>query len=202
MDERNCTSHPGRFTLKPVVQPAKRATYQDVLDAPDGMVAELIGGELYLQPRPVRSHARAAGELYGLLYGAYRRGRDGPDGWVFMFEPEFHLGEDVLVPDLAGWRKESTPKFDWGAHVTHEIVRPDWVCEVLSKSTERKDREKKLPRYTRAGVGHVWLLDPRSRILEVYRRGERVLELDEEAPPRAEPFDALDLTPHIRDLWR
>ncbi|HXS16037.1 MAG TPA: Uma2 family endonuclease, partial [Polyangiaceae bacterium] len=93
-----------------MAEPAKRrATYQDVLDAPAHMVAEIINGELHVQPRPHRRHVRAASVLGMDLGSAFDRGKQGPGGWVLVFEPELHLEQDVLVPDIAGWRIERYP---------------------------------------------------------------------------------------------
>lgn len=185
-----------------MANPAKRrATYQDVLDAPEHMVAEILGGELYLHPRPAKPHAAAASALGEELGPPFKRGRGGPGGWILLDEPELHLGEDVLVPDLAGWRRERMP-----AITTDEpffTLSPDWVCEVLSESTASTDRSKKLRIYAREGVGHAWLVDPIRRTLEVLRRVEKkwliveVYEADEKV--RAEPFDAFELDLSI--LW-
>jgi Uma2 family endonuclease len=147
----------------------KRATYADVLAAPEHKVAEIIDGELSLQPRPAPAHARAAGRLGAALDGPFDRGRDGPGGWIILPEPELHLESDVLVPDLAGWRRTLMATIPNAVGIT---IAPDWVCEVLSPSTARLDRAKKLPLYRRVGVVWVWLIDPLARVLEVYRRGE------------------------------
>jgi Uma2 family endonuclease len=147
----------------------KRATYQDVLDAPENVVAELIGGVLHTHARPRRRHAAFATGLGALLYAEYqeRLGRRG--GWVVVFEPELHLADDVLVPDVAAWRLERYDT-DHDHDATGHTVAPDWVCEVLSPSTARIDRVVKLPIYARAGVSWAWLADPIQRTLEVYRR--------------------------------
>ena len=105
------------------------ATYQDVLDAPEGMVAELVGGTLHLQPRPASRHARASFKLSARLDDPFDRGEGGPGGWYFAFEPELHLGDDVLVPDLAGWRRERMAEFPDAPAIE---LAPDWVCEILS----------------------------------------------------------------------
>jgi Uma2 family endonuclease len=115
-------------------------------------------------------------------------------------EPELHLGGDVLVPDLAGWRRARMPQFPDAAAFT---LAPDWVCEVLSSGTERLDRARKMPAYAREGVLHVWLLSPSARILEVYRlTGDGWLLLATHAGAtcvRAEPFDAVELD--LAPLW-
>src|SRR5688572_30939502 len=114
------------------VDKKKRATYQDLLDAPEHKVADLINGELYLSPRPAGPHTVVASTLHYEIGPPFGRGRGGPGGWIILFEPELHLGDDVLVPDLAGWRRERMPFVPDGQF----DVAPDWICEVLSKSTE------------------------------------------------------------------
>ncbi|MEL6184369.1 MAG: Uma2 family endonuclease, partial [Myxococcota bacterium] len=142
------------------------ATYADVLAAPEGKVAELLDGGLFLQPRPALPHGMAASALGALLLPPYQLGRGGPGGWWIIDEPELHLGDDVLVPDLAGWRRAVLPSFD--TSVAYVTTAPQWVCEVLSPSTSAKDRVLKLPKYGAAGVEHAWLLDPLSQTLEVF----------------------------------
>jgi Uma2 family endonuclease len=182
----------------PVEKP--RATYEDLLKVPDNKVAEIVDGELYVSPRPAAPHALAASGLGVDLGGPFDRGRAGPGGWWIVDEPELHFGEDVLVPNLAGWRRERMPEFPKTAFFT---LAPDWVCEVLSPSTERLDRARKLRVYAREGVGHAWLLNPLARTLEVYRRAEQrwlILATHEaDAIVRAEPFDAIELD--LLPLW-
>lgn len=146
-------------------EPARRATYRDVLDAPPHMVAEIVDGALHLQPRPAIRHAVASSFLGGELFGPFQRGRGGPGGWWILDEPELHFGKDVLVPDLAGWRRERLPEPPDEAFFT---LAPDWVCEVLSPSTRKLDLEEKRPVYAREGVGHLWLVDPSARTLEAF----------------------------------
>jgi Uma2 family endonuclease len=150
--------------LPEVSSQAKRATYQDVLDAPEGVVAEVIDGVLHTQPRPRVRHAIAASRLGAALLGEFGSRDAESDGWVILDEPELHLGADVVVPDLAGWRRERFPDDLDAAFIS---VVPDWACEVLSPSTASKDRTLKLPLYAQAGVSSVWLLDPGPRTLEV-----------------------------------
>ncbi|MBI5490158.1 MAG: Uma2 family endonuclease [Deltaproteobacteria bacterium] len=180
----------------------KRATYQDVLDAPPNMVAEVVGGVLHLHPRPAFPHAFASSALSVELGPPFMRGRGGPGGWVILFEPELHLGPepDILVPDLAGWREERMPTVPRAAYVT---LPPDWLCEVLSESTEDIDRAEKLPIYAREHVGHVWLLDPLLRTLEVLRLDGATYRLVAvwrgATTVRAEPFDAIEIDLGV--LW-
>jgi len=183
-------------------EPARRsATYQDVLDAPPHVVAELLDGELYLQPRPAKPHAETASVLGMLLGSPFRLGKGGPGGWWIQFEPELHLGADVLVPDLAGWRRSEMPELDLDQAFYTEP--PAWVCEVVSPSTQGKDRVKKLPKYGAAGVRHAWLVDPLARTLEVFawRDGRWTLELTHEGAGevQAPPFDAVAID--LGEAW-
>ncbi len=177
--------------------PAKKnATYQDVLDAPPHMVAEILDGDLSLQPRPAAPHAFAASGMGFDLGNPFQRGRGGPGGWWIVFEPELHLDSDVVVPDLAGWRQERMPVFPDGNWFD---VVPDWVCEVPSPSTRRIDLVQKARIYARRGVPWLWFVDPLDRIVEVRRllEGRWVVEatVDDEEAHRLPPFDAIELTP-------
>jgi Uma2 family endonuclease len=142
----------------------KRATYQDVLDAPENKVAEILDGELFLSPRPAPRHAVASSRLGFLIGGPFDQTGGGPGGWWILDEPELHLGEHVVVPDLAGWRRERMPAIPEEAFFS---LAPDWVCEVLSPSTARIDRGRKLRIYAAAGVAHAWFVNPLERTLEV-----------------------------------
>lgn len=173
----------------------KRATYQDILDLPAHEVGQIIDGELVVQPRPATPHAGAASSLDKLLGGPFQFGRGGPGGWFIVFEPELHFGEDVLVPDLAGWRRERMPELPNAPHLT---LAPDWVCEILSPSTAKLDRTKKLPLYARQGVRHAWIVDPLERTLEVLRlengRWSILGSYADDVVVRAEPFEAIELS--------
>jgi Uma2 family endonuclease len=182
-------------------EPAKRsATYEDLLAVPAHRIGEIIQGVLVTQPRPSSLHARAASSLGGELYGPFDRGRSGPGGWVLLDEPELHLGGDVLVPDLAGWRRARMPELP---NATAFELAPDWICEVLSPSTAAIDRAEKVPIYGREGVGHVWLVDPTIRTLEALRldagRWRLLGTWRDDARVRVEPFDAFEL--ELSGLW-
>lgn len=176
------------------------ATYQDLLDLPDHVVGEILGGELHVTPRPAIRHAAASSVLGGGLNSAFHQGRGGPGGWWILDEPELHLGEDIVVPDLAGWRREHMPHLPNEAYLT---VAPDWVCEILSPSTERIDRLKKLRIYGREGIAHAWLVNPDARTLEVFRldggRWTLLATHGEDEHVRAEPFDAIEI--ELDRLW-
>ena len=185
-------------------EPSVEAAFRAVAD---GMVAEILDGELHVMPRPARPHTNAASVLGGELHGPFRRGRGGPGGWVILDEPEIHLGPkpDKVVPDLAGWRREQMPDARGPSDApAHYDVAPDWVAEILSPSTEALDRGKKMRIYRREGVGHAWLINPVTRTLEVYRleTGRWILldTFEEDAVVRAEPFDAIELP--LALLWQ
>jgi len=147
-------------------EPAQRgATYDDLLAVPEHLVAELVGGSLYTHARPAPPHANAASVLGGDLNRSYQRGRGGPGGWWILDEPELHLGDDVMVPDIAGWRRERLPALPAAAWFT---LAPDWVCEVLSPSNGFHDRARKMPRYAAAGIARAWLADPLEQTVEVF----------------------------------
>ncbi len=182
--------------------PAERfATYDDILDLPEHLVGEIVSGQLYTHPRPAPRHAMAASGVGGELWGPFQGGRGGPGGWWILDEPELHLGSDILVPDLAGWRRERMPALPETAWFEQA---PDWVCEVLSPSTARVDRALKMPVYAREGVSHLWLVDPDPRTLEVYALGKGghwtlLATLAGEAEVRQPPFAAVSFP--LGALW-
>ena len=166
------------------------------------MVAEVIGGQLHLHPRPAKPHAAAATALGEELGPPFKRGRGGPGGWVLLDEPEIHLGSDILVPDLGGWRVERMPELvDDEPYFT---LAPDWVCEVLSPRSAKYDRTDKLSIYAREQVRWAWLVDPLQRTLEALRldagRWTLLGTWRDEAFVRVEPFDAIEL--ELGVLWQ
>jgi Uma2 family endonuclease len=181
--------------------PRRAASYEELEGIPPHRVGEIIDGELYVSPRPSPAHSRVSVQLVHALAPFDKpSGADGLGGWVLLFEPELRLGSEALVPDVAGWRRERLPQLPDTAFLA---LAPDWVCEVLSPSTEALDRARKMSSYARAGVKHLWLADPRSHLLEVYRLEEgRWLRLGAYlggTPVRAEPFEALELNMSL--LW-
>ena len=177
-----------------------RATYQDVLDAPAHRVAEIVDGALYTHPRPAMPHALARSVLGRRVGSAYHDKTGSPGGWWIIGEPELHLGEDILVPDLAGWRRERMPEYPETAYFT---LAPDWVCEVLSVSTRRLDLHGKRPIYAREGVAHLWLVDPADRALEAFElrdgRWVPIASAKDADPVCIRPFDAVAFS--LGDLW-
>ena len=177
-----------------------RATYQDVLDAPEHRVAEIVDGTLHTHPRPAPPHAVASSSLGSDLLTTFQFGRGGPGGWWIIFEPELHLGEDILVPDLAGWRRERMAELPDTAYFT---LAPDWVCEVLSASTRKLDLHEKRPVYAREGIPHLWLVDPTDRTLEAFEMHEGqwllIASAKDDDPVSIRPFDAITFS--LGDLW-
>jgi Uma2 family endonuclease len=191
--------------MSSTVHEPREATYDDLRALPEHVIGELIDGELLVSPRPAPSHALAATRLSSLLSGPFDFGQGGPGGWWFLFEPELHFTNrrkklDALVPDLAGWRKERMPAVPKTAAIE---LAPDWVCEVLSPSTEQNDRRRKRRVYAREGVKHLWFLNPEVRTLEVFRlESGRWVLLDDFAGDervRAEPFAEVEID--LLALW-
>ena len=151
----------------PRVPPFDReATYEDLARLPDLYVAEIVGGELHASPRPALRHVDVSSSLGMVLGPPFQQGRGGPGGWRILDEPELHFGRDVLVPDLAGWRRARLPTVPDTAYTS---IVPDWLCEILSPSTAAFDRTNKLGVYAREGVPSAWIIDPQARTLEVLR---------------------------------
>ena len=152
--------------------PKRRATYEDLMQVPDTNVAEILDGELFVSPRPASPHAWGCSGIASALLSSFHGDGDAsdpgrPGGWYILIEPELHLGADVVVPDFAGWRRERMPAFP---SVPYFTLAPDWVCEVVSPSTGRIDRTRKMRIYGREGVAHLWLVDPLVRTIEAYTR--------------------------------
>jgi hypothetical protein len=161
-----------------VTLPAERlASYQDLLALPDNLVGEILHGALHTHPRPTPRHARVGSALGYLIGGPFDGGLGGPGGWWIIDEPDLHLGADILVPDIAGWRRERMPTLPESAWLG---LAPNWVCEILTPATARTDRAIKMPLYARESVAHLWLVDPAARTLEVYglQQDRRWLLLD------------------------
>jgi Uma2 family endonuclease len=180
----------------------KLSPYEQLMSLPENLVGEIIDGELYTQSRPTGRHGVAETGLGATLLPPFQRGKDGPGGWWILAEPEIHFIRDtvIAVPDLAGWRRERMPNIPEDHRF--EVV-PDWVCEILSPGTVKKDRTKKLPLYARHGVAHAWLVDPVVRTLEAFSLREDgwllVATLKDDDPVRVAPFDAI--TCPLADLW-
>lgn len=150
--------------------PERPATYADLEAVPPHLVAEILFGRLVTHPRPAPRHGAATASLIDELVGPYQKGRNGPGGWIFVDEPELHLGPHTAVPDIAGWRKE---RFSQPPDKAYFEIAPDWVCEAISPSTEKYDKGDKRKIYATHGVGHLWYIEPRIKSLEVFARQDQ-----------------------------
>jgi len=177
---------------------ARKPTYADIEALPPGLNGEILGGELVVSPRPAVPHATVGSSLGGLLNVAFKLGIGGPGGWWIMIEPELSLGVDddfdPVIPEIAGWRRDTTPSLPIAPQMK---TTPDWVCEILSPSTQRRDRVLKVPFSARADVRHLWLFVPLAQTLEVLRLVDGHWQITQTfgGPDavRAEPFDAIEL---------
>jgi Uma2 family endonuclease len=180
----------------------KQTLYEQLETLPEGLTGEILNGQLHAQPRPAGPHALTESNLQIEIGGPFGKGRGGPGGWWILVEPEIHFvtDQEVVVPDLAGWRRERMPHIPQGHRF--EVV-PDWVCEILSPSTSSKDREIKMPIYEHYGVSYAWLIDPMRRSLEAYGLENGDWRLLAEASGNdaiaVAPFDALKLD--LSNLW-
>lgn len=175
--------------------------YDQLASLPGNVTGEIIYGVLHTQPRPSGRHGLAGSALNVRIGSPFGFGNN-PGGWWVIAEPEVHFIQDqeVVVPDLAGWRRERMPAVPEDQRF---LVSPDWVCEILSPSTACKDRTLKLPLYARYGVPHAWLVDPLARTLEAFELRDGlwalIATLSENDPVRVPPFDAVEFS--LGDLW-
>ena len=176
------------------------ATYADIEALPPNMVGEILFGNLVTHPRPARRHTSASSSMGAIITPPFQFGNGGPGGWIIIDEPELHLGPHVVVPDLAGWRSERLVGKGDGAWF-EEV--PDWICEVLSPSTEKYDRSDKQRIYATYLVDHVWHVNPITKLLEVYaRQGKNWLQthvFKDQETVSAPPFESLSF--NLGLLW-
>lgn len=177
------------------------ATYEDLFDLPENILGEILSGELVTQPRPAPRHANASAALCAALRTNFGPNTtDKQDGWWILFEPECHPGDDIIVPDIAGWRKVNMPHLPETAWFS---LRPDWVCEVVSPSTAKYDRGIKRDIYAREQVPHYWIVDPIARMIEVFALQEgdwsQIDLVSDEQVVNLKPFEVLPFDLSI--LW-
>lgn len=179
----------------------RRATYADIEALPEHVTGELIDGVLYTQARPAGPHIFVASGLSTSIDGPFGHGVNGPGGWILADEPELHVGSDVLVPDVAAWRIERLPPA--ARREKFFTIVPDWVCEVASPSTSLRDRRIKAPLYARAGVAHLWLVEPVEGRVEAYEQhDDRWLvsgTWGDDTDARIPPFDEVPID--LARLW-
>ena len=174
--------------------------YKELCDLPDNVVGEIINEELVVMPRPAPKHARASSSLGSKIFDSYDEGNGGPGGWWIFFEPEMHFLDDVIVPDIAGWKKERMPKLPEEAYFS---LSPDWVCEVLSPSTARYDKISKFKIYEENKIPYYWIVDPLNRVLEIFELDQKnyklVFVFDQNSLVKAPPFEELEF--NLGSLW-
>jgi Uma2 family endonuclease len=157
-----------RGIITQMPEPARRlATYTDLLALPGDDRAEIIAGEIVVQPSPTPAHQSVIGEIYAELRGPFQRQRGGPGGWWLIQDVGVEFGpHDIYRPDISGWKRDRVPAFPSERPVR---ARPDWLCEGLSPRTAVRDQGDKRAVYQRAGVPWYWLVDPLNRTLSVLR---------------------------------
>lgn len=176
------------------------ATYADIEALPSHVVGEILFGQLVTHPRPARRHGGASSVLGMLLGNPYQLEIGGPGGWIFVDEPGLHLGPHILVPDIAGWRRDRVTE---PADKPYFEIAPDWICETLSPRTEKHDRGAKRRIYAHYEVAHLWHVDARARLLEVFSRHDKdwllTHTLEDEEQVIAPPFE--DISFSLGLLW-
>jgi Uma2 family endonuclease len=179
--------------LRPLV------TAVELLAIPEGdRFHEVIDGELMRKAMPSGPHGRVQRALGGRIGDPYDRRPGGrwPGGWWIVTEVEIELDKhEVFRPDLSGWRRECLAELPRKAPIR---TRPDWICEVLSRSNARIDLVKKMRVYHRCEVPHYWIVDPEEETLAVYRFTPEgyllALTAEREDRVRAEPFGEVELS--------
>ena len=151
-----------------MAEPQRRlASWRDLEQAPEDTKAEVLGGELFLMTRPRPQHGRSQAVLSSHLTPPFDLKIGGPGGWWIVIEPDVAFGpHDIVSPDLAGWRRSTLPTLPDERPIT---LAPDWVCEILSPATARRDRLTKADLYLSGGVGYYWLIDTELRTLAALR---------------------------------
>ncbi|MCY1060669.1 Uma2 family endonuclease [Nannocystis sp. SCPEA4] len=173
----------------------KLATYDDLLAYPSEVKTEIFDGEIHTQPSPLPGHGRAQLALGRYVGGPFDGDTQDPDGWWILQEIDVRFdGHNVVRPDVVGWRRARLPD-PWGMRPIDVV--PDWICEVLSPSTEKVDRVRKQHLYARHGVPYYWLVDPAERVLEAFVLDGAQWRIagtyDDTALARIPPFDAIEL---------
>lgn len=182
-----------------MTQPVRRpATLPDFYAIPEETrFHELIAGELIQKASPSGEHGDAQAGVVAALRSPFQRkpGGGGPGGWWIATEVEVLLQSDEVVrPDVLGWRRESCPERPTGTPVR---ACPDWICEVISPNRAKDDTVRKLRLYHRVAIRHYWIVDPRDAMLTVMRWSREgyvtVLVAERAEVVRAEPFEAVEL---------
>jgi Uma2 family endonuclease len=172
------------------------ATTEDFLARSPDERLELIRGTLIEKPQASSDHSLAQFSTSVRLGERFQRRPGGryPGGWWFFTELVVALGNEIVRPDVCGYRREKMPE-----PPRTPIVEPapHWVCEILSPRQGVRDRIEKMRIYFAAGVPHYWVMNSQERMLEVFRRTDigyaLVLAAKSGDRVRAEPFDAVEL---------
>jgi len=175
----------------------RKASLEDFWAIPEAQrFHELIDGELVEKAAPSGEHGGAQAGIIGALHPPFHRssGRGGPGGWWIATEVEVQLGNEVVRPDVVGWRRETCPERPMGFPI---LQRPDWICEVISPSDATDDTVKKLRVYHRMHVPYYWLVDPRDATLSAMRWSDdgyvTLVRAERGEVVRAPPFEAIEL---------
>lgn len=138
---------------------------EEVARLPERMTGEVIDGELYVMGRPTPGHQNVEGEVTGALrFGG--GGKPPPPGWLILPEVEVRFPTlEQVGPDVSGWLRA---RLAGREHENPVVVRPDWVCEILSDSTRRKDLGPKRELYAAQHIPHLWIIDPEAHVLEAF----------------------------------
>jgi Uma2 family endonuclease len=185
-----------------MTKPSPKAPTLADLDAlPPGIVGEIINGVLYTMTKPRAPHQNTTRRIGGRIGDRFEDGIEGPGGWWILPEPGIELpNTPEISPDVAGWRRERMPELPVDEPIR---VVPDWICEILSKTTRRHDQLVKMPYYAEVGVAYAWTVDLEARELTAHRLESRhwvtIGTYSDQTEARIAPFDAVPL--NVADWW-
>jgi Uma2 family endonuclease len=173
------------------------ATFADLELLGDTARAEIIGGEIVEKASPTMDHGRAQSAISGYVRRRFDRKPGGrwPGGWWIGTEVDVeYTTHELYRHDVVGWRRDRVPECPAGRPVR---VRPDWVCEILSPSNEKRDLVDKMRTLHASGVPHYWVLNPEEKVLVIQRHSAAgyvvVLTASSGETVGAEPFEDVEL---------
>jgi Uma2 family endonuclease len=139
----------------------------------DGNRYELIAGELYVSTSPDLLHQRTTGKIH-IIFAKYLE--QNPIGEILLGIGVILSDYDGVIPDLTYLSNECRDETATGDRI-HGA--PTLVIEILSPGSQnrKRDRELKLKQYSKFGIEEYWIVDPRERAVEVYRRKGEALNL-------------------------
>lgn len=174
--------------------------YEDVINAPPGLVAEYVAESLRVTPRPPPSHGTVCFNLAMRIAAPYESGKE-IGGWKFHPEPKLKLSQDVVIPDIAGWHLPWDFD-DWSVRFVTQV--PKWVCEIHSPITRQFDLDEKREIYADHGVEFIWFVDPSVKSVEAFT----LMNGDWQAAGSASGENELSLPPFslvsfpLNELWK